>query len=390
MGLLRLFLALSVVLSHAGSFHGFVGVGGETAVQSFFMVSGFYMALILGTKYGPDETLLFYKTRFIRIYGLYWPVLSLYVAAAGVVFLQNGAGPLASIIEQGFSSLSFVLMAFANVFLIGLDALNFLQFSDGGIAFTANGVGNPNGLIEGTIVKPAWSLGPELTFYLLAPFLLRRSSRTLLAVIAASFVFRLVASGYGVVADPWSYRFFPFELAHFLLGAMAYRLYEKKKAEAPNVLDKALVGAVFAGLLAYSFVARTGLEATYFEPANIAFLAVTFVALPSMFKLFRNVKWDRAIGELSYPVYLVHMLIVLVLDKVPLLQANIALKSIVAVGVSIGAAWALERGVGYPVERLRTLVKRRGGVDDNTPLVPEFESGSEPVQPMGAAPVRSS
>ena len=50
MGLLRLWLAFSVVLMHSHSFYGFTGIGGY-AVPAFFVMSGFYMNLILTTKY---------------------------------------------------------------------------------------------------------------------------------------------------------------------------------------------------------------------------------------------------------------------------------------------------------------------------------------------------
>ena len=47
MGTLRLILALSVVYGHAGDFLGFNLVPGDTAVQAFYAVSGFYMTLVL-------------------------------------------------------------------------------------------------------------------------------------------------------------------------------------------------------------------------------------------------------------------------------------------------------------------------------------------------------
>jgi peptidoglycan/LPS O-acetylase OafA/YrhL len=45
-GLLRTILALLVVASHLGAF------GGATfAVKGFFIISGFYMALVISTRY---------------------------------------------------------------------------------------------------------------------------------------------------------------------------------------------------------------------------------------------------------------------------------------------------------------------------------------------------
>jgi peptidoglycan/LPS O-acetylase OafA/YrhL len=51
MGILRFILALSVVIFHAGACWGVKMVQGQVAVQAFYLISGFYMALILNGKY---------------------------------------------------------------------------------------------------------------------------------------------------------------------------------------------------------------------------------------------------------------------------------------------------------------------------------------------------
>lgn len=51
MGLIRILLAISVIIAHTESILGFNMVGGTLAVQAFFIISGFYMALILSEKY---------------------------------------------------------------------------------------------------------------------------------------------------------------------------------------------------------------------------------------------------------------------------------------------------------------------------------------------------
>jgi peptidoglycan/LPS O-acetylase OafA/YrhL len=51
MGILRLLLAVSVIAAHAGPILGTMMVPGNYAVETFFMISGFYMSLILNSKY---------------------------------------------------------------------------------------------------------------------------------------------------------------------------------------------------------------------------------------------------------------------------------------------------------------------------------------------------
>jgi peptidoglycan/LPS O-acetylase OafA/YrhL len=50
MGSFRTLLALVVVLVHSGGIWGYNITGGIIAVQSFYIVSGFYMSLILNKK----------------------------------------------------------------------------------------------------------------------------------------------------------------------------------------------------------------------------------------------------------------------------------------------------------------------------------------------------
>ena len=55
-------------------------MGGVVAVQAFYIISGFYMALILNTKYvGAGAYRVFIGNRFLRIYPVYWVVLILTV-----------------------------------------------------------------------------------------------------------------------------------------------------------------------------------------------------------------------------------------------------------------------------------------------------------------------
>src|SRR5450759_1833879 len=79
MGIIRVLLALSVVAAHFGGIWNLRFVGGQVAVQSFYIISGFYMSLILNEKYvGKNKSYkLFITNRFLRLYPIYWTVLLL-------------------------------------------------------------------------------------------------------------------------------------------------------------------------------------------------------------------------------------------------------------------------------------------------------------------------
>lgn len=79
-------------------------------------------------------------------------------------------------------------------------------------------------LYPALLVPQAWTLGVELAFYIVAPFVLvRRKALLLLLALSISVRIYLLYVGLGK-SDPWTYRFFPAELALFLLGALAHQV----------------------------------------------------------------------------------------------------------------------------------------------------------------------
>jgi peptidoglycan/LPS O-acetylase OafA/YrhL len=126
MGTLRFLLACSVVLAHSQQFFGFYGMGGN-AVPAFFVISGFYMQMILLEKYNTGRgVFLFYTNRFLRLYPLYWATLFLWVLAAQIPFsgwpwshIASGAGnSLGNAVDFSYPALVAVI---PNLTFIGAD-----------------------------------------------------------------------------------------------------------------------------------------------------------------------------------------------------------------------------------------------------------------------------
>ena len=84
MGAIRFLLALVVVGAHVGKIPFHVPLGGLLAVQAFYIISGFLIALVWDGKYKSQQNglFLFYTNRAARIYLIYWAVLAISVAVA--------------------------------------------------------------------------------------------------------------------------------------------------------------------------------------------------------------------------------------------------------------------------------------------------------------------
>jgi len=219
MGLLRLLLAVAVIIAHAGPLAGIQSVGGDVAVEAFFMISGFYMALVLNGKYHKGSYTLFISNRLLRLYPVYWVVVLLTMLVSVVCYFRLGMplklGPWQQV--AGHLSLgSWVGLVAANLFIIGQDVLLFVGVDKQGNWFFTNRYAQSfPPAHQLMMVHQAWSLSVEILFYLLAPFLVRRRSGTLVLVAAASLAVRLALYQLGLYHDPWNYRFFSFRAPVF-------------------------------------------------------------------------------------------------------------------------------------------------------------------------------
>jgi peptidoglycan/LPS O-acetylase OafA/YrhL len=288
MGAIRLFLALAVYQSHvttailgpAGRIIDsriVAGVNGGFAVMLFFVISGFLISFVLEQKYDrPGGTAAFYRARALRIYPLWW---CFYLLVPVVIYGSLWA----------FVASRHVYDLIAGFFLFGSDLmLSFWhyphRYSDP----------MPQGLELG------WTLASEMTFYLLAPLILR--SKVLpVAILAASAALRLILNlAFPFAADlntwvAWCYCFFPSVVMFFMLGHLARQLH--KVAPLPPSIAWSLLGAAAVALMIQD---GGGPENTYFYGAVLLFAA----ALPAIFDATKDNRICNFLGDLTYPLYL--------------------------------------------------------------------------------------
>jgi peptidoglycan/LPS O-acetylase OafA/YrhL len=188
MGVVRLFLAMVVATDHwrLQALHPrHVGLTSYAelrfnagyAVLFFYVISGFLITYTLAHNYSPDAAGVrgFYRNRAARIFSLYWPlVVVAFIVVPGAWTAFAAADPADK---------------FTGLFLLGIDWR---------VAFASYPADHWSAAIGG--LHQAWTLGAELVFYLMAPFLMR-SWMWAAAILVASVATRYATMTDGVVLD---------------------------------------------------------------------------------------------------------------------------------------------------------------------------------------------
>ena len=345
MGLIRLLLAITVISVHASPIFGFNFIQGQLAVEVFFMISGFYMALILSEKYTNNKT--FISNRFLKIFPTYWIILVLcLIYQLANFFLHSNPQNIFGFFEYHLHPISFILLLIPNLFIFGLDWTLFfgLNPQTGLFFFTPNlRLFDPK-LYNFTLIPQAWTLSLELVFYLLAPFLNKLKTKYLLIIMSFSLTLRLFLYSRGLNHDPWNYRFFPTELIFFLAGILMYRIYQYIRNKPFNKLSIYSFFFYFSYLIFYQFLPHE-------RTKQIILFLFSFTFIPFIFNLFKNNKIDRFIGELSYPVYISPFLIIDFLTHFT--NLNHQYLGIITAGISIILSIFLIKLIIDPINRFR-------------------------------------
>ena len=309
MGLIRLLLAISVITIHASPIFGLTFIQGQMAVEVFFMISGFYMALILSEKYTKkSDYKIFISNRFLKIFPTYWLVLLLAVIFQLIYFYLNQNSPnVFALFNKNYNINLFSLISIltSNLIIFGQDILLFfgLNTTAGSLFFTTNFRLFKPEIYNFFFITQAWTLSLELFFYFLAPFFNKLKTNYLLTIMSLSLGLRFFIYSKGLNHDPWNYRFFPTELIFFLSGILMYRIYLYLKTKSFKNLSIYSFFFYFSFLIYYQFL-------PYERTKQIILFLFSFIFIPFIFNLFKNNKIDRFIGELSFPVYISHFLII--------------------------------------------------------------------------------
>lgn len=278
--MVRTVLALMVVAQHLwlrGSHFGIY------AVFAFYIISGYLMTLIMHRTYGYTRKgrAAFVVNRFLRIYPQYWLAIGLSLALIAVFGQQTTRD---------------------YYYLIYLPDSAFQWFQNLAIVFA-----KWRPIEAAPILSPAtWALTVELFFYLL---ICCGISKTF-ARVRVWFLLSIAYVPLTFLLDqPWQDRYFPIAAGSlpFSIGAGIYFLKQSRSWSMTNQQARGLfllllLNAAFWSALRIQHVYTLAELGFYI---NLVICAALVYGLATGARPF-SAKHDKAIGDYSYPIYLVH------------------------------------------------------------------------------------
>jgi peptidoglycan/LPS O-acetylase OafA/YrhL len=330
MGILRFLFAISVVGAHTWP-GTMLFVGGRNAVQCFFIISGFIITFILvdSKKYTISQ---FYASRLIRLFPTYFFIL---ISTFLLYKFSGFTSDISANFINVFSNLSInakLLLILSNITLLGQDIIMFMSLKNGELGFTSNFNNSDLLLYHGLLVPQAWTISLEIYFYLLAPLIVKRYIY-LLSILFLSVICRFYLFKEGLaLQDPWIYRFFPAELFFFLMGSISYLIIYKKIVIRSKILFNIKTSTILVLILLFYCIFYSYIPFKEIIKTFLLFILLIFI-VPFSYIFNNKFKYDMIIGELSYPIYISHFMVMFLIS---LLQIqNSYIYSMVTIFVTI-------------------------------------------------------
>ena len=300
-GALRFVLALAVLLNHIT-----VAQTGRGAVMLFFVLSGYWVADLWVKTPGPNRIATFFLNRVLRIWPLYLAVM--FFCAA---------------LRQHFPE-------WPELFLFGVASEPFPR-----------------------LIGTEWSLDIEVQFYAMLPLLaaiyVRAPQWAWITMLAGAAIIGWWLEVHGVVT---AIKFLPV----FAIGMAIQRL---RWTPTPQLARASLIAfiALSVGQIYLSQNHGAALHLLFGNWPDDAIAAIWVVALVPYVaaSLHRpSTPNDRTLGDLSYPLYLVHMPVLLTMQEVydwRTLPGAIALTVLI-----FAVTFVFWRAIDRPAERMRKII----------------------------------
>lgn len=349
MGLLRTLLAISVVLSHS---YGHIFVGGRLAVQMFYIISGFLISYILIESGSYKNIKSFYINRFLRLFPAYYFIsIITFIFFVYLYFIGNDE------FFSTFSNINYlgkVYLIFSNIFIIGQDFSFFSGVKNGFFQFMINYHDSDIIVYNGLISHVSWTLSLEIMFYLIAPFIIR-NKLLLIIILILSILLRITLIYIDVgLSGGFTYRFFPNELALFILGSLSHQILRPYYLN-NNILNSKNLTNIITILFLFFCLIFSFIPFVYITNFLMVFLLL--LILPMLFNFQNSNKWDVIIGEYSYPIYICHFLVITIVSQFDI--QNIYIFSIWVLLITFLLSHITIKLIIRSVEKIRTTNKVR-------------------------------
>ena len=265
---------------------------GTRGVQLFFILSAFTLFLSFARRNSSENhpILFFFIRRFFRIAPLYYLAIIYYSFSSIYNFdFWFGTQPIVT-----------KYMVFSNlIFLNGLSP------------YWAN-----------SLVPGGWSIGVEMIFYGLFPFLFYRIAtindaiKYLIFSLIIKFLFQEILLNLTLIESNYAWReylfyYFPSQLPVFFMGFVLYFIIEHK-----NVLNEINSKYIIAFIPLLILQIGSRVNDLYFNHLlfSLAFLGIIYTFYTFYGKKFRF-RFLEYIGKISYSMYIMHFLIITLLKS---------------------------------------------------------------------------
>jgi len=336
-GTFRTFLALMVVATHLGGVRG----TGAYAVFGFFCLSGYLMTLIMQSNYGYTAQGIrkYALNRFLRIYPIYW--ISALFSVALIWYFGDGYT----------SSYHESLYLPGNYSEVIQNLMLFLSFRE-----------SPR------LIPPAWALTVELFYYILIGVGISKNRRITMAWFTFGVLYHIGAL---ILHLGWGYRYFSIFAASlpFSTGALIFHYKEQTArfiSKIPGWAYNYLFFIVMASILLNWWLGIVSNQIqVFFFYSNFILCAFMVAVLSSRTELlFINKKLDNWLGDFSYPIYLIHYQVgILVLVFLAGLGLDLKRADLTFMYVSIPVifafSWFITVTIERPIEKIRSKIKKK-------------------------------
>jgi peptidoglycan/LPS O-acetylase OafA/YrhL len=260
---------------------------GARGVQLFFVVSAFTLFYSFYNRLNKEEKPIrnFFIRRFFRIAPMYYLAIIYYVS------------------RDGFNEGKHLYSILSNVFFI-----------HGFTPYWMN-----------SVVPGGWSIGVEMFFYLILPFLFMKVIKNMhhaigfllfsifLKAILLYFFNQLDLIDDKIIQEDFYFLYFPSQLPFFAIGIILYFILIKKETVVSAMNSKLLI---ITGIIIVLYMA---LELNYYNNPDILF-GIAFLLFAIGLSKARNVlfvnKIINYIGKISFSMYIVHFAVITFLTEV--------------------------------------------------------------------------